>query len=565
MTYFIKLFKCLNFKEKNKIFYCYFLILIASGLEFISISAIIPMINLIVDENYQQKFLSFFENENLSNFFSADFTFKVIFIVIIIFFFKFLFLTYLSWYRAGFNQKLIVRIKDSIFKRYLNQRYIFFLKNHSSKLIRNLSIESNLFVGSINHLISILLEISILLNLFLLIYIFQPLESLFIISSIIILGVIIYIPLKNILNKWGVIRQKNDGDNLKNIQQGIGGIKDIKINKKEEYFLKQFNFTSNQSAKAGKIRSFLMEFPRLWLELIIALSIFISIIFLLNANYNLSEILASIGIYAAVGFRSLSSINRLVVAYQGLAYSKSVVDIIYEELKLDLVKNNHEKNKKLQFQKNIKISGISFEYDGYKIFDNFILDIKKNQFLGIIGPSGSGKTTLINLISGLLEPQSGEILVDEENVILSSPEWLELIGYMSQNTFIFDDTLEKNISMSDKEFDIDKINYLMKLVCLDEVVDRQDIKLDKLSLGESGSKLSLGQIQRIGIARALYQDPSILILDESTSALDMELEKKIIVNLVEYCRKKKITVILVSHRKKPLEYCDSILDLQLKI
>ena len=131
--------------------------------------------------------------------------------------------------------------------------------------------------------------------------------------------------------------------------------------------------------------------------------------------------------------------------------------------------------------------------------------------MGIIGPSGSGKTTLINLISGLLEPQSGEILVDEENVILSSPEWLELIGYMSQNTFIFDDTLEKNISMSDKEFDIDKINYLMKLVCLDEVVDRQDIKLDKLSLGESGSKLSLGQIQRIGIARALYQDPSILI------------------------------------------------------
>ena len=225
-----------KFQEKNKIFYCYFLILIASGLEFISISAIIPMINLIVDENYKKKFLSFFENENLSNFFSADFTFKVIFIVIIIFFFKFLFLTYLSWYRAGFNQKLIVRIKDSIFKRYLNQRYIFFLKNHSSKLIRNLSIESNLFVGSINHLISILLEISILLTLLLLIYIFQPLEFLFIISSIIILGVIIYIPLKNILNKWGVIRQKNDGDNLKNIQQGIGGIKDIKINKKEEYF-----------------------------------------------------------------------------------------------------------------------------------------------------------------------------------------------------------------------------------------------------------------------------------------------------------------------------------------
>lgn len=564
MTYLRKLFKCLNFSEKNKIFYCYFLILIASGLEFVSITAIIPMINLIVDRDYQQKFLSFFENDNFSNFFSTDFSFKVILIVILIFILKFLFLTYLSWFRATFNQKLIIRIKDSIFQRYLNQKYIFFLKNHSSKLIRNLSTESNLFVGSINNLISIFLEISILLTMLLLIYLFQPLDSLFIIFSIILLGIIIYIPLKNTLNKWGIIRQKNDADNLKNIQQGIGGIKDIKINKKEEYFLKQFNFTSSQSAKAGKIRSFLMEFPRLWLELIIALSIFISIIFLINQNYSLNEILASLGIYAAVGFRSLSSINRLVVAYQGLAYTKSVVDIIYQELQLEIGVKKIKQNEKLIFKNSIEIKNLSYEYEKNRVISDLNLKIDKKQFLGIVGPSGSGKTTLINLISGLLQLQKGEILVDANKINLNSSEWLELIGYMSQNTYIFDETLEKNISMSEEKIDKEKIDYLIKLVCLDEVANRNDFNINKLNLGEAGSKLSLGQIQRIGIARALYQNPSILILDEATSALDMKLEEKIIINLSKYCREKDMTVILVSHRKKPLEYCNSILNLHIK-
>ena len=565
MKYFIKIFKSLDRGEKNKLLYCYFLILVASGLEFISISTIIPAINIIVDNTYQQKFLSFMEYESLRNYFETDFIFKIISIIIIIFLFKFIFSTYLFWYRSTFNQKLIVRIKNSIFQKYLSQNYIFFLKNHSSKLIRNLSSEVNLFVGTINNLISVLLESSILLTLLIIVYLYQPLESLFVIFLIFLVGLLIYLPIKNILNKWGIVRQKNDGENLKNIQHGISGIKDIKINKKEDFFLKKFNNSSFESAKAGKIRSFLVEFPKIWLELIISLSIFISIFFFLNENYGLNKILASLGIYAAVALRSLTSINRLLVAFQGLVYAKPVVDIIYQELKLFETVFKKKHINKLDFNKNIELKNLSFKYENKQILNNINLEVNKKEIIGIIGESGAGKTTFINLISGLLQAQEGETLVDKKKIDFSSPAWLELIGYTSQNTYIFDDTIEKNISMSEIEhINKKEISDLLKVVCLDKIEQIINPNLKNQNLGESGSKLSVGQIQRIGIARALYQNPSILILDEATSALDLELEAKIIENLSQFCRERNITTFIVSHRKKPLEYCDRIINLKSK-
>ena len=241
-----------------------------------------------------------------------------------------------------------------------------------------------------------------------------------------------------------------------------------------------------------------------------------------------------------------------------------MVDIIYQELQLEIGVKKTKQNEKLIFKNSIEIKNLSYEYEKNLVISDLNLKIDKKQFLGIVGPSGSGKTTLINLISGLLQLQKGEILVDANKINLNSSEWLELIGYMSQNTYIFDETLEKNISMSEEKIDKEKIDHLVKLVCLDEVAKRNDFNINKLNLGEAGSKLSLGQIQRIGIARALYQNPSILILDEATSALDMKLEEKIIINLSKYCREKNMTVILVSHRKKPLEYCNSILNLHIK-
>ncbi len=561
MIYFRKLLNILNFNEKKKLLICYFFILIASILEFLSISSIIPLINLIVDTNYQTKILEYFNSSFLTDFFSDDFAVKVILLIISVFLLKFLFLTYLSWYRASYNEKLIVRIKNEIFSLYLNQKYIFFIKNHSSKLIRNLSNEANLFIGTINNFISILLETSVLISLLILVYIFQPIESFVIIIIIILLGLIIYFPLKKILNKWGIIRQKNDAYNIKNIQQGIGAIKDIKINQKENFFLKQFNFTSSLSARAGKIRGFLFDFPRLWLELVIILSVFVSLVYLLKSQSDFIDIISTLAIYAAVGFRALPSVNRLIVAYQGLAYTKTVVNVIEEQFELKKNLNFNRSLKPIKFEKNIIIKDISFEYENFNVFDKLNLNIKKNQCVGIIGESGSGKTTLINLISGLLEPKSGGIYIDEIELKDSKEEWLRLIGYMSQNTYIFDDTLEKNITMDDEKVDINKLNEVLNVACIKEIFDRS--KLDNAyNLGEYGSKLSLGQIQRIGIARALYQNPSILILDEATSALDLETEEKLIDNLIKYCNLYNITTILVSHRKKPLVNCDLVFSIE---
>jgi ATP-binding cassette, subfamily B, bacterial PglK len=561
MNYLKTLLGILNKTEKNKLIIIYALIVLATFLEFLSISSLLPLIGVITDPQYQEKIIGTLQNDYLVKIFTTNFFHKIFAIVLIVYFIKFLFLVFLSWYRANYNEKLTVRIKNDLFKIYLNQEYIFFLKNHSSKIIRNLTNETNLFVGVLNFLVVIILEISVLVALLVIVYLFQPVESVLVIIGIIIFGLLVYFPFRNILKKWGDIRQINDGKSLKNIQQGLGAIKDLKINKKEQMFLSNFNLTSSMSAKAGKIRNFLFDFPRLWLELIIVVSLFVILFFLMKANYDLNQIIPSIALYAAIAFRALPSINRLIVAYQSLTFSKVVVDVLKKEFDLKTKEDDSPVNKKLNFNKSLVLKNIKFNFDKTEILRDINLEIKKKEVVGIVGSSGSGKTTLINLIAGLLKPHSGQILIDGESSSLNNNQWKENIGYMSQHTYIFDDTITRNITLDKSIDNEDKIREVLKLSCLDEIFNNSELSIDS-DLGEYGSKLSIGQIQRIGIARAIYKEPQILILDEATSALDDKTEKQLIENLIPHCQKKGITIILISHRSAPLDYCNKIYNLE---
>jgi len=563
MNYLKTLLSILNKNEKNKLVVIYCLIIFATLLEFLSISSLLPLVGAITDPQYQERIIELLKNEYLIKIFSENFIYKIFAAVLLVYVVKFLFMTFLSWYRAGYSEKLTVRLKNDLFKIYLDQDYIFFLKNHSSKIMRNLTNETNLFVGSLNNLILIILEISVLIALLIIVYLFQPPESVLIIIGIIIFGLLVYFPFKNILKRWGNIRQKNDANSLKNVQQGLGAIKDIKINQKEMMFLSNFNQSSSLSAKAAKIRGFLFDFPRLWLELIIVIALFIILFFLLKANYNLNQIIPSIALYAAIAFRALPSVNRLIMAYQSLIYTKVVVNVVKDEFSLNIDKLNKQDDIELNFHNNLILKDINFNFDKTNILNNINLEIKKKEVVGIVGSSGSGKTTLINLIAGLLKPLSGNILIDGKNLTINNNQWKKNIGYMSQHTYIFDDTIKRNITLDKLVDNEDKIKEVLRLSCLDEIFDDSELSVDA-DLGEYGSKLSIGQIQRIGIARAIYKDPKILILDEATSALDEKTEKKLIENLIPYCEEKGITIILISHRIAPLKYCNKVYNLEKK-
>ena len=283
---------------------------------------------------------------------------------------------------------------------------------------------------------------------------------------------------------------------------------------------------------------------------------------------NLPELLPLIAVYLAAGLRVLPSLNTIISQSQYINFSNPVVENLkkeFDEKNVSFKLLNKKENFKINFRNSIQLKNIFFKYKNNNfIFSDLNIIIRKNQCIGIMGQSGSGKSTLINLIIGLLNPTKGSILIDNKKIIKKHIfRSKNLIGYIPQQTFLFDDSIRNNIAFGQDNNSIDDqyIHKLIDLVELRELVTRYKSGIDTL-IGEKGIKLSGGQIQRIGIARALYIKPQILIFDESTNALDNKTEKKIFKNLKKI--KKNFSIIIVAHRKSSLILCDKIYEVKNK-
>jgi ABC-type multidrug transport system fused ATPase/permease subunit len=254
--------------------------------------------------------------------------------------------------------------------------------------------------------------------------------------------------------------------------------------------------------------------------------------------------------------------NRILAGFQSIKYGMSSVDIIRKDLKLDIDKklSANFKFKKKIFKNQLTFRNVSFSYGAKQsFFINMIsLNIKKGQSVGFIGSSGSGKTTLIDLIIGILKPNSGDILLDNKLSDLSMAEWLSEIGYVPQFIYLLDDTIENNITFGLGKADKMKLKNVLHAANLSDFVYSLQ-KKELTIVGERGAKLSGGQRQRIGIARALYRNPSILILDEATSSLDQDTEAEIVKEINKLHG--KITVIIIAHRHSAISQCDHIYEL----
>ena len=532
--------------------------------EFLSIGIILPVIAILFkkDLNFMPEIFS----ELLSGFEHIDLIKYVIIVLILIYLIKNLFILFYNYQLKLYLRNLQTRVLSDLYKLYMFQSYSFFLQKNTGTILRNLQTSRVVSLCLISYL-AVILEILIAI-----IFISYLLYVNFILTAIIVLlfvifGSILYLSAKNKLFIWGNLRQSLDAQINQQIIQSFSLIKNIKIFNKEkkmhDFFKKLIFEYENLDLKTEMIQ----QIPRAVIEMLGVISISFLVIVLSNTGKDNVEIIGLITLYAAVSFRLMPSSTRIIAAGQRIRSFAPNLNLIESEFiytSKNISDENNEKIEPLKF-KNLKFKDVTFTYgkNEKNILIDVNLEINRGEIIGIYGESGSGKSTFVNLISGLLKPQIGNIQINNENLENKKPNWLASLGYVPQQTTLFNETIETNISFFENQNQNEtcnkKITKVLEQANLKNLIDSLPNKLNTI-VGENAAKLSGGQIQRIGIARALFNDPEFIIFDESTSSLDLENETDIMKFV--YSLKKRKTVIFISHKKQILERCDKIFEVK---
>ena len=543
-----KLFYIFNREEKHLFFLLILFQFLAAVLELISIGSLLPVFKFITDPEWNEKYFSFIESDLRVYFiFSA---------IILIFLIKSALSISMLYFTGKFRNKVASRVVNQVYSFYLNSPYEFHLSNNSAVLLRNMQ-----SVGSIDSIIMRLVnfyaDTILLLNTLILLFLVAPNLTFFILIFVVFILSFYAVLTKTNIKKYGTGSVDYNLSYLKNMMEGIKSFKEILLLEKQKFFSEICNTYKVQELRYKLKFSMVESFPRYILEIFFIVAILIGAIFLLNKNYqNLNEILPFLGVVIIGVFKISPNVLRIFLSIQQMKYLMPELAIVIKNLSDSRKRNTNLKNyantKKIIFNKFIELRNVSLNYGEKKVLKNINLRIKKNSIISIQGSSGSGKSTLLNILTGLVSPSKGNIYVDGKKQSLTNKYWKKKIGFVSQNTHLIDDTICANISY---EKNTSKINYNNLYSCINiaelkDFIESLPNKIDTI-VGENGAKVSGGQAQRIGIARAFYNNPEILILDEPTNSLDSENEKKIIKTLHKL--KNKITIIIVSHNLKPLE------------
>ena len=450
---------------------------------------------------------------------------------------------------------------------YLKKPYSFFFSHNSSILINNVIYESKNISLFIDKTIVILVEIAILTGVgFFLLY-FNTLITIFLALILIIFYFTFNILTKNKIYNLGQVRLDSSYNQIKNLQQTFSAIKEIKLKSIESVFTNIFKININNFCDAAKIQGFFLELPKIFVEIIFIFCILFLTLFFNIFNYENINLISIFGLFAVAAFRTIPSVNRILNAKQTIKFLLPSLNNLKDDLNNEkiLMKINSGANKmtkELSFKDSINLNNVSYKYPdtSREILTNISFSIKKNEYIGIVGKSGSGKSTLLDLIMGLITPDKGQILLDKNNINTNLKSWQKRIGYVPQSVFLIDDSIENNISfgMSGKSNDRYQIIDACKKAQIYDFISGLDAKFET-NVGEKGIKLSGGQIQRLGIARALFPNPEVIIFDEATSSLDLRMEDEFL-QALELLRG-RVTLIFVSHRKSSLKYCNKIIDL----
>ncbi|HEU4780708.1 MAG TPA: ABC transporter ATP-binding protein [Steroidobacteraceae bacterium] len=478
--------------------------------------------------------------------------------LVLIYVLKGVFLAFLTWRKLRFVFGVQAQMSRRLFAGYLRQAYTFHIQRNSAELIRNALGE----VYEITHhglyeALRFIAEILVILGILSLLLYIEPFGAAVSIATLGLFGGGFYLLTRKRMLRWGELRQVHERMRLQQLQEGFGGVKDLKLLGREGAFIESYGVHADGYARVGRNQNTLQELPRLMLEILAVGAFAALVIVMLSRGGTFDALLPTLGLFAAAAFRIMPSANRIMNSVQIMRHAMPVVGTLTAELDTLAPEEPAHAAAPLKFERELRVDGVSFSYpaaDSPSLRD-VSLTIRAGESVGFVGGSGSGKSTLIDVILGLLAPQSGSVLVDGVDVRDSLRSWQDKIGYVRQQIFLTDDTLRRNIAFGIPDADIDEhaLQRALRAAQLEEFVTTLPAGLNTL-VGERGVRLSGGQLQRIGIARALYHDPPVLVLDEATSALDTTTEREVM-SAVRALHGTK-TVIIVAHRLTTVADCD---------
>ena len=552
--------------KKSYLIYLLILIIFVSILDLFGISLLIPLVTSLLGN--KNDFTTFDKITFISDFeiFNGN-TIAIATLMITIFSIKIL-LTLLSETIILFlSLKSRAILRTNLLKIYVNKDYMDLIKSNSSELINSIQSYTGQHRGTVLNLLKLLNDIIFLFFTFLFVIYFYGSISLLVIFFMIIFILIFDKFTKNYLYKIGVTINKINSKVIKLLSECFYGIKEIKIYKISHYYFNLLRDVSMQQSKIETIYEILGRLPRIFFEYIVILIFLIFAIYSHMTNLELNNILPDFTVIFFLILRLIPLSTSISNNIKTIRHNMNGINNLFENFSLHLEKNliSNTKIKLInsKFQ-SIEMKNIKFKYsDKNYIFENVNFKIKKGDFIGIIGNSGSGKTTLVDIILGVLKPTSGEILYNNSKINIEDYQSGDFAAYIPQNNFIIDDTIEKNIALDHYKNDInyDILNSVLKKTNLIELIDSLP-KKSKTIVGEHGKFLSGGQKQRIAIARALYFNKSLIILDESTNAMNKDLEKSIIDELVKL--NNELTIIIITHNSDNLIHCNKIYNIENK-
>ena len=576
VTMFKKISYLFDRKQRLQFMGLGFLILIGGILETLSVSMMIPAVtammepDVLIESETAQKIIGML-NIDMSNFEMSNRIIVILLgILIFLFIVKNAYLLFQTYAQTTFITRNRNRMISRVLREFLNRPYEDYLGADIPTVFRLTDSDIPNTFQLLLVLIQLMTETFVSACLCVVLLVISPIMTIFIVAIFLGITMLLFKILKPRLNKIGRKNQSIQSRIAKWRIQAIYGLKDVKVLNREEFFVRNYYESGNIGANVSRNYAVLNSLPRLLIETIFIVSMISYIMVFLLRGGDLNVLIPQLTAFGVAALRVMPSANRINTYISEIAYEQPCLDYLYENLnesmKTDVNgsvtgydNDSGEHKEKLTLQDKIVLDHITYAYPGTdkNIFTDVHMEVKKGQSVGIMGPSGAGKSTIVDILLGLLHANEGTITCDGWNIFDNYESWLAQIGYIPQSIYLVDESIRDNIAFG---IDADKIDdkriwEVLEEAQLKEFVEELPEGLDT-TIGDRGVRISGGQRQRLGIARALYHDPEILVFDEATSALDNDTEQAVMDAVNSFHGRK--TMVIIAHRLNTIEKCDVI-------